>query len=251
MAQNVSTFDSGKAPLADLLRHIDRGLTQLPDFQRGWVWDDHHIVSLLASVAQAYPIGAIMSLEAGNEDVRFKTRAFTGATARAAIEPEQLILDGQQRLTSLYQSLFSKAAVVTKDTKGNEFKRFYFMDIEKALKGDDLEDAIISVPEGKKVMNFRNELLADYSTTALQCQQGVFPLNLVFDATLKGQWQVAFLQAKGNDKMPEQLTIWTEFDTRILSSIAQYHVPVITLKKSTTKAAICQVFRRSTQAVSP
>lgn len=244
MAENVSTFDSGKEPLADLVRHIDRGLTQLPDFQRGWVWDDHHIVSLLASVAQAYPIGAVMSLEAGNDEVRFKTRAFTGVSAPPATEPEQLILDGQQRLTSLYQALFAKAAVVTKDTKGNEFKRFYFMDIEKALNGDDLEDAIISVPEGKKVMNFRGDLLADYSTAALQCQQGVFPLNLVFDATLKGQWQVAFLQAKGNDRMPEQLTIWTEFDTRILSSIAQYHVPVITLKKSTTKAAICQVFEK-------
>jgi len=244
MAENVSTFDSGKEPLADLLRHIDKGLTQLPDFQRGWVWDDHHIISLIASVAQAYPIGAIMSLEAGNEDVRFKTRPFTGVSMPPGTEPEQLILDGQQRLTSLYQALFSKAAVVTKDTKGNEFNRFYFMDIAKALNGDDLEDAIISVPEGKKTVSFRGEVLADYSTIELQCEQGVFPLNLIFDATLKGQWQVAFLQSKGNERMPEQLTIWTEFDTRILTSLSQYHVPVITLKKSTTKAAICQVFEK-------
>mgnify|MGYP003947635057 FL=1 len=185
-----------------------------------------------------------MSLEAGNEDVRFKARPFTGVTMPRGTEPEQLILDGQQRLTSLYQALFSKAAVVTKDTKGNEFNRFYFLDTSKALNGDDLEDAIISVPEGKKTMNFRGEVIADYSTTELQCEQGVFPLNLVFDATLKGQWQVAFLQAKGNEKMPQQLSVWTDFDTRILSSIAQYHVPVITLKKNTTKAAICQVFEK-------
>ena len=244
MAENVSTFDSGKEPLADLLRNIDKGHTQLPDFQRGWVWDDYHIVSLLASVAQAYPIGAIMSLEAGNDDVRFKTRPFTGVTLQRGVEPEELILDGQQRLTSLYQALFSKEAVVTKDTKGNEFKRYYFMDIGKALRGDDLEEAILSVPEAKKVVNFRSEVLADYSTVALQCQQGIFPLNLIFDATLKGQWQVAFLQAKGNEKMPEQLAKWTDFETRILSSVAQYHVPVINLKKSTTKAAICQVFEK-------
>jgi hypothetical protein len=244
MPEHVSTFDSGKEPLADLLGDIGKGKIQLPDFQRGWVWDDHHIVSLLASVAQAYPIGAVMSLETGNEDVRFKTRTFTGVWLSTSVEPEKLILDGQQRLTSLYQALFSKEAVVTKDTKGNEFKRFYFIDIAKALGSDDLEEAIISVPEKKKVLNFRGEVQADYTTVALQCQQGVFPLNLVFDATLKGQWQVAFLQAKGNERMPEQLTIWTDFDTRILSSIAQYHLPVIGLKKSTSKAAICQVFEK-------
>lgn len=244
MPEHISTFDTGKEPLADLLRDIGRGLIQLPDFQRGWVWDDHHIVSLLASVAQAYPIGAVMSLETGNEDVRFKTRPFTGVSLSTAVEPEKLILDGQQRLTSLFQALFSQEAVVTKDTKGNEFKRFYFINIAKALGNDDLEDAILSVPEKKKVLNFRGEVQADYSTVQHQSQQGVFPLNLVFNPTLKGQWQVAFLQARGNEHMPGQLAIWTDFESRILSSIAQYHLPVIGLKKSTSKAAICQVFEK-------
>ena len=36
--------------------------TQIPDFQRGWVWDDVHIRSLLASVSLSYPIGAVMLL---------------------------------------------------------------------------------------------------------------------------------------------------------------------------------------------
>ncbi|MEH2291321.1 MAG: DUF262 domain-containing protein [Nostoc sp.] len=32
---------------------------QRPDFQRGWVWDDEHIRSLLVSIARAFPVGAI------------------------------------------------------------------------------------------------------------------------------------------------------------------------------------------------
>ena len=39
----MSTFDSTKASLNDLLREIKEGKIQLPDFQRGWIWDDDHI----------------------------------------------------------------------------------------------------------------------------------------------------------------------------------------------------------------
>ncbi|MCC6285053.1 MAG: DUF262 domain-containing protein [Phycisphaerales bacterium] len=63
-----TTFDSTKRELQILLRDIAVGKTQLPDFQRGWVWDDRHIVSLLASISLSYPIGAIMLMETGGEE---------------------------------------------------------------------------------------------------------------------------------------------------------------------------------------
>ena len=102
----ITTFDSTKESLLDLLRSIREGKTQLPDFQRGWVWDDEHIRSLLASISLSYPIGAVMMLQAGNPDVRFKPRLVEGVMLANPLEPERLILDGQQRLTSLFQSLF-------------------------------------------------------------------------------------------------------------------------------------------------
>lgn len=73
----MTTFDSTKAPLSDLLREIREGKIQLPDFQRGWVWDDDHIRDLLVSIARSFPIGAVMLLEAGGE-VRFETRPVEG-----------------------------------------------------------------------------------------------------------------------------------------------------------------------------
>lgn len=45
----MTTFDSTKASLNDLLREIREGKIQLPDFRRGWVWDDDHIRDLLVS----------------------------------------------------------------------------------------------------------------------------------------------------------------------------------------------------------
>jgi uncharacterized protein with ParB-like and HNH nuclease domain len=79
----MTTFDSTKESLLDLLQSIKQGKTQLPDFQRGWVWDDHHIRDLPASISLSFPIGAVMMLQTGNPDVRFKPRL--SARARPSI----------------------------------------------------------------------------------------------------------------------------------------------------------------------
>jgi hypothetical protein len=47
----MSAFDSTKRLLPDILGDIVKGKIQLPDFQRGWVWDDEHVRSLLVSIA--------------------------------------------------------------------------------------------------------------------------------------------------------------------------------------------------------
>src|SRR5271157_4028533 len=117
--ESMTTFDSTKESPIDLLQSVKQGKTQLPDFQRGWVWDDEHIRSLLASVSLSYPIGAVMMLETGGAGVRFKPRLVEGVVLPSKVEAERLILDGQQRLTSLYRSLCAAEPVNTKDSRGN------------------------------------------------------------------------------------------------------------------------------------
>ena len=57
---------SNNESISDILKSIDEGKTQLPDFQRGWVWDDNRIKSLIASITNGFPVGAAMFLEYGN-----------------------------------------------------------------------------------------------------------------------------------------------------------------------------------------
>lgn len=120
----MSNFDSTKTRLSDLVNGIVSGKIQLPDFQRGWVWDDEHIRSLLVSIARAFPIGAVMMLETGG-DARFKVRPIEGLDS-TQIKPnmaDQLILDGQQRLTSLTQVLALNKVVDTRTATGKAVKR--------------------------------------------------------------------------------------------------------------------------------
>lgn len=56
----AGTFRTGEPFLHALLGDIGLGKVQIPDFQRPWVWDDHHIRDLLASVTLNQPIGAVM-----------------------------------------------------------------------------------------------------------------------------------------------------------------------------------------------
>ena len=117
----IANFDSTKQPLQEILSSVGKGETQLPDFQRGWVWDDEHIKSLIASLSLSFPIGTVMTLDTGSADITFKPRPIEGTDDQLQqVEPETLILDGQQRLTSLFQSLRSGRAVETRDAKGKK-----------------------------------------------------------------------------------------------------------------------------------
>ena len=102
-------FDTTKEDLKDLLRKVDEGKLQLPDFQRDYVWRDEDVKSLIASIAKGYPVGALLTLETGGT-VNFKPRLLAGVPERG-VTPAELLLDGQQRMTSLYQSAFGKSPV--------------------------------------------------------------------------------------------------------------------------------------------
>ena len=141
------TFRTAEPALKDVLDSIAKGETQLPDFQRGWVWDDDHIASLIASISLSYPIGAVMLLQTGGDGVQFQPRPIQGVRIPHGTKPEYLILDGQQRMTSLYLAMFSGLPVPTTTNKGKEIERFYYLDIAKSLDPDwDRLDSVLSIP---------------------------------------------------------------------------------------------------------
>src|SRR5271167_3578863 len=147
-----STFQTNPIDLYKLLDDCHRGILQLPDFQRSWVWDEDRIKSLIASVSRAFPVGALMTLVTGGE-VNFKPRPIEGApSATKAIAAQSLLLDGQQRMTSLYQVTLRDKVVETVTPKKKKVKRWFYIDIREALDpSGDREEAIVGVPEDRMV----------------------------------------------------------------------------------------------------
>ena len=233
-----TSYGIDRESLKSLLGEAGDGRVQLPDFQRGWVWDDDHIRSLLASISLTYPVGAVMMLEAGGSSTQFKQRPLEGVAATKGAD--RLILDGQQRLTSLFQSLLLDEPVATKNQRDKQIKRWYYIDMQMALYGKaaDREDAILSIPDDKKVRTFQNEITADYSTAELEYQNMVFPLKDIF-APYK--WAEGFREY-WNDQ--EKSRLWDAFHQSVVQKFELYLIPVIEIGKDTPKEAVCQVFEK-------
>ena len=233
-------FETNPVELKELMTKVATGQIQLPDFQRPWKWDDERIVSLLATVVLGYPLGVVMTLQTGGSGVRFKPRPLDGSDVPTGTMPTELLMDGQQRLTSLFQALRSGKPVDTMDARGKKLLRWYYLDIERSLDpAADGEDAIVSVPENRKLSEYAGRGPLDLSTQDAECAVGLFPLGLVFQDELRGIWNQSYV---GTDN--SRWARWTKFQSSSLWNIQSYKVPVIRLTQDTPKEAVCTVFEQ-------
>ncbi|MES2438551.1 MAG: DUF262 domain-containing protein [Verrucomicrobiota bacterium] len=239
-----ATFKTNPVSLETLLKQCAEGKIQLPDFQRSWVWAEDRILSLIASISSAFPIGALMTLESRNGSTLFARRPVQGSPPAAKdASPDELLLDGQQRMTSLYQSCLRRAVVETITPKNKLVKRWFYIDIQKALlEGADRDEAIFAVPEDrKKKENFDRDIVLDLSSPQLEYEHLMFPLNRVFDWD---EWQEEFGDywiAKGDAAKRD---VFKLFKKGVLENFKDYHVPVICLNHETSHEAVCLVFEK-------
>jgi hypothetical protein len=241
MTQSASTFDTIEPNLGELLTHVRDGSIQLPDFQKGWIWDDNRIRAIIASVSMSYPIGAIMMMEVG-DSLRFLPQTFEGVSLPSKVNPDVLVLDGQQRLTALYLTLIRDMPVPTTTENKKEIQRLYYLDMEKCLDHSaDRFDAVVSVPETRKITSdFGRQIVLDVSTRELEYERGMVPLYLIFDLTGYAKWKQGYMEYFNNK--PEKYQFLSRFDMEIWLRFQQYKIPVIKLTKDTPKEAVCQVF---------
>ena len=239
-----ATFKTNPYALEDLLRQCHKGELQLPDFQRSWVWDEERIKSLIASVSRGFPIGALMTLERGGE-VEFKPRAVEGALPDAKnVQPQSLLLDGQQRMTSLYQVTIRNKVVETVTPKHKKVRRWFFIDIRSALEDEtDREESILGVPEDRVVRGaFNRSVELDLSSREAEFEHFMYPITEIFNWD---NWQKGFIEhaMKAGD-LNEKWAIIRAFKEEVIDQFTKYHVPVIALGKQTSKEAVCVVFEK-------
>ena len=82
--------------LKNILEQIDNNILVLPQFQRGFVWKRWQVRNLMVSLYQDYPIGSMLVWQTKPQQWEIK------GTESPSLGVNELLLDGQQRLTSLY-----------------------------------------------------------------------------------------------------------------------------------------------------
>ena len=124
--------------LSQLLQEIDAGKLALPDIQRPFVWKPAQVRDLFDSLYRGFPVGTLLLWETGT-DVGMKQ---VGGGAAETV-PKLLIIDGQQRLTSLYSVI--KGVEVLTDSFEKKRIRVAFRPTDETFEVTDA--AILRDPE--------------------------------------------------------------------------------------------------------
>lgn len=217
-------FYPSSEKLRFLLESIHHREVALPDFQRDFVWDPRATEELIESILQNYPAGSLLRIK-NKSGFFFAPREVAGAPALDGHSPSYLVLDGQQRLTSLYQALYGT---------GNHR---YFMNLQALLDGEDLEDC---------VFNLRNRRAKKrLGTIEKQAAVLIFPLEAVFGQS-DGfeEWLDQVLELRSAEGGAEKTLKQDLRDLRKawIQTIEDYEFPVVTLSEDTEVEAVCTIF---------
>lgn len=214
--------DTNPRALKDLLVEAHSHTMALPDFQRDFVWEPGATQELIVSIANNYPAGSILRVRDAKRV--FAAREFEGAPSLNGQKHTFLVLDGQQRLTSLYQAFYGVG------------EHRYYINLKKLLDGDDFEEAIFHVRASTKWAKAREDF-------DLQAKELILPLSILKGGAGKfGNWS-----RKVSRKLPDQERIALEdaldgVEEKWIKPIDDYHFPVVTLSDKTKPDALCTIF---------
>ena len=251
-------LQSNDVNLKKLMSEIKNGLIQLPSIQREWIWYDEQIRDIIASVISDYPIGAVLFLQCKSKP-DFEYSPIKGVVIEKETDIENLILDGQQRLTAIFGAMYNvgNPVEVRKSKNSDKYEeRFYYLDIEKAVNDSSDIDAIISVPKDKKIKKSKKIIELDLSDEKKEFDKKMFPLNIILcdDKNLmtKSKWvntcKKYYRDEKNSDeKILDDLDdLFEKFD-----KLQAYTIPVISLGKDTPMEAVCKIFEKVNSGNSP
>ena len=105
MRQNHVVFNSKDYQLMNLIIDIDNGDIALPDLQRPFVWQNVKVRDLIDSLYKGLPAGVIILWEI------LRPMNYRGINLEGKREPRFLVIDGQQRLTSLFSIIRNKEII--------------------------------------------------------------------------------------------------------------------------------------------
>jgi hypothetical protein len=128
-----------KLKLISLVDDAYTGRLCLPNFQRDFVWPRYEVGDLVRSVLRGYFIGSLLLLRSDPVNPPFAPVFMRGARPTfAEPQPDWLILDGQQRLTSMIYALTAPNLGL----KGSAQRRWFFIDLRKVLEEPDSDDIV-------------------------------------------------------------------------------------------------------------
>jgi hypothetical protein len=217
--------------LSEWLAAVRAGQAQLPRFQRFEAWSYSQVQSLLESVLNDLPIGAMFVLEVeGNPP--FHPRPINSAPSGGRVS--ELLLDGQQRITALWKSL-----------QGGYPERDFFVSFNEKTdyEGIAVHSVKVSHKDGRKYPLWLNE-------PGKLLNRGYIPVQLLEPGEEANNAALQWIkEACGEDqenvfKILMQVNEWR-------ARFSSFNIPFLSLPKSTSPAQVLEVFTRINTGSTP
>lgn len=226
----AGTVQALNRTIQEWFNRLEDGSIKLPRFQRHEAWDRRTVVSLLETVFNELPAGAVLVLNVGEKEP-FVSRYLVTAPETGARVTEHL-LDGQQRLTALWRSL--------RGTYGD-------LDLFLKLNADPHEDLphveIVAQPRWRKGAEAPRYPRWCDSPQAVY-ERGLIPLTVVAPGSADAAvtWLQAAIVVDDGTAKSDLVIAWINQLQALRQSIANYNIPYLYLSESTPKDVALDVF---------
>lgn len=238
--------------LSEYLHEVEQRNILVPQFQRKFVWSKGQMIKLAASLLKGYPIGSFLLMQ---ETGMYSSRPITGFE----VEDEDnatlsnnanalLILDGQQRTTSIYQIFYGKG----------EWRFFInfkqFVNDIADIKSGDLSGVIEdSIEDWIVVFNVNDSSNKNPGNNPdAQRALGLFPLDIIFNGSEQGYstWLDSYCMSNSlnankqidANEFSRQSRCKEIFIKRLIESLTSYQASEIVIDKNTSPNIICTIF---------
>ncbi|MEI7822129.1 MAG: DUF262 domain-containing protein [Verrucomicrobiota bacterium] len=229
-----------KRKLVGLVEQAYEGKICLPDFQRDFVWPPDQIADLLRSILRGYFVGSLLLLRCDRDKPPFSPTLLRGAKSiYSETKPELLLLDGQQRLTSLIYALTSPDLPL----KGTKLRRWFFIDLD-LLSGDSDNDDIV-IERSKRDID-------DLHSSAAQYQRHLLPCTVLLRPADFYKWRDGFedwVRANQPEKESVFRNEWRQAWQKTVDRVQNFEVPLVELPRVAeddvdAMGRVCAIFEK-------
>lgn len=205
-------FEFNPRNVEKLIELANKRTLGLPDFQREYIWRPPDVADLLCTVARDWPAGSFLLLAGPRE---FACKEVDGAPPLGNKDPTLLILDGQQRITALYQAFTG------------ESREVYYVDIRALQEVGELENEHIRY---EKKTKFDKK----YPSTKEMAEQSIISVPQLANDRQFNRWLNFF-----SDEEQDALI---DLRDNQLSGFKSYSVPCVTLPIGVSLSALAKIF---------
>lgn len=229
-----------KRKVVGLVEQAHEGKICLPNFQRDFVWPREEVADLVRSIVRGYFIGSLLLLRCDANNPPFAPVFLRGSEPPSREpRPELLVLDGQQRLSSLIYALTAPDLSLKDSSK----RRWFFVNL----------DVLLAEPDSDEVVFDRAKReLRGLDTTEGQYKQRMLPCTVLLTQESFYRWRDGFedwLRNTNSDQLDRYRAEWRDGWTRAVTAFQTFEVPLVELPRvddsdSESIGRVCAIFEK-------